>query len=117
MEICNNAEVERLQFTQLCKSQIEKMSDAQEKFQLRLEAHEMQIEAQEKMHSNIYKRVTRTQDSQAATNGEINGQLAKLCEEVGAHRSEVRAELRQKNLEVADLRERLQREEKQLGDC
>lgn len=117
MEVCNNAEVERLQFTQVCKSQIEKMSDALEKLELRIEAHQMQIEAQDKMHSNIYKRVTDTYASQEAKNSEMTKQLAKLVEEAGAHRSEARAALRRKDVEVSDLSGRLQSEEKKLNDC
>lgn len=58
LEICNNSEVERLQFTQVCKQRIEKMSDALEKMELKVVEHSLNIEAQDKMHSNIYKRVT-----------------------------------------------------------
>lgn len=58
MEICNNSEVERIQFTQVCKQQIERMSDALEKIELKIVEHSLNIEAQDKMHSSIFKRVT-----------------------------------------------------------
>lgn len=40
-----------------------------------------------------------------------------MCDELGAQKTEVRAELRKKNTEVADLSERLLKEETQLADC
>ena len=77
MEICNNSEVERIQFTQVCKQSIEKMNDAIEKMELKIVEHSLNIEAQDKMHSNIYKRVMYMTETQEDKNDEFSDLLKK----------------------------------------
>ena len=74
-----------------------------EKMELKIEEHSLNIDAQDKMHSNIYKRVTDMYASQEEKNEEISKTLAKLAEEAANYRTEVRAALKKKDQEVSEI--------------